>query len=224
MKWTKLVCIAVITGFGVASLSAQEVNRNAEHTAKNKLAVGVGAVNFLYFQVNSMDNKELSSSSFFAGITKNVTLPLHYIKYENQLGRHHSLGLNYASAGFVVGGVLRDSVFLNDLGVETQTTLDVTYRTRSYNVRYNYIFNPDGAVVTYLGLGFGIRGNSLSAKANDPSFGQLINLPGFNVISYPTLGFETTLGFQSNITENLGWYAEIGLAKSVFQGGVFIRL
>ncbi len=110
-----------------------------------------------------------------------------------------------------------------ELGIETQTTLDVTYRTRSYNVRYNYIFNPDGAVVTYLGLGVGIRGNSLSAKANDPSFGQLIKLPGFNVISYPTLGFETTLGFQSNITENLGWYAEIGLAKSVFQGGVFIR-
>jgi len=49
MKWTKLVCIAVIIGFGVASLSAQEVNRNAQPTAKNKLAVGVGAVNFLYF-------------------------------------------------------------------------------------------------------------------------------------------------------------------------------
>ncbi|MFN6046725.1 MAG: hypothetical protein ACK45C_01795, partial [Bacteroidota bacterium] len=88
MKWTKLVCIAVITGFGVASLSAQEVNRNAQPTAKNKLAVGVGAVNFLYFQVNSLDNKQLSSSSFFAGITTNETLPLHYIKYENQLGRH----------------------------------------------------------------------------------------------------------------------------------------
>ena len=215
MKWTKLVCIAVITGFGVASLSAQEVNRNAQTTAKNKLAVGVGAVNFLYFQVNSLENKQLSSSSFFAGITTNETLPLHYIKYENQLGRHHTLGLNYASAGFVVGGVLRDSVFLNELGIETQTTLDVTYRTRSYNVRYNYIFNPDGAVVTYLGLGVGIRGNSLSAKANDPSFGQLIKLPGFNVISYPTLGFETTLGFQSNITENLGWYAERAFSRAV---------
>ena len=119
MKWTKLVCIAVITGFGIASLSAQEVNRNAQPTAKNKLAVGVGAVNFLYFQVNSLDNKQLSSSSFFAGITTNETLPLHYIKYENQLGRHHTLGLNYASAGFVVGGVLRDSVFLNELGIET---------------------------------------------------------------------------------------------------------
>ena len=220
MKWTKLVCIAVITGFGVASLSAQEVNRNAQPTAKNKLAVGVGAVNFLYFQVNSLENKQLSSSSFFAGITTNETLPLHYIKYENQLGRHHTLGLNYASAGFVVGGVLRDSVFLNELGIETQTTLDVTYRTRSYNVRYNYIFNPDGAVVTYLGLGVGMRGNSLSAKANDPSFGHLIKLPGFNVISYPILGFESTLGFKGTIADQLGWYAEMGIAKSIFQGGI----
>jgi hypothetical protein len=220
MKWTKLVCFAVITGFGVVSLSAQEVNRNAQPKAKNKLAVGVGVVNFLYFQVNSLDDKQLSSSSFFAGITKNETLPLHYIKYENQLGRHHTLGLNYASAGFVVGGVLRDSVFLNELGIETQTTLDVTYRTRSYNVRYNYIFNPDGAVVTYLGLGVGMRGNSLSAKANDPSFGHLIKLPGFNVISYPILGFESTLGFKGTIADQLGWYAEMGIAKSIFQGGI----
>lgn len=224
MKWIKIVCLAIMTGLCATSISAQEVIRNEKSPSKNKLAAGIGALNFLYFKVNSLDNKELSSSEFFAGITRNETRPLHYFKYENQLGRHHTLGLNYASAGFVIGGELRDSVFLNELGIETNTTLEVTYRTQSYNVRYNYVFNPDGAVVTYLGIGVGIRGNSLSAKANDPSFGKLTKIPGFNVVSYPIIGFETTLGFQSNISENLGWYAEIGMAKSVFQGGVFIRI
>lgn len=204
---------------------AQETKTN-DVRAKNQIMLGAGAVNFIYMAVNSLDNKGFSmgsDTSFFAGITTNRTLPLYYIKYEYRLGKRHTLGANFANVGFTVGGLVRDSFFFNDMGLLTQTSVDFTYRSRSLNLRYNYIFNIDSDVQVYLGLGVGFRGNAISMKTNNRNLPDILQIPGFSLLNFPTMGFESTLGFRGQIVDDLGWYAELGMAKSVFQGGISYR-
>jgi hypothetical protein len=185
--------------------------------------VGAGALNFMYFVVNRLDNANVTTQSdsfVFSTITTNTTAPLYYLKYENKLGKRHALGLSFANSGFTVGGLVRDSFFLNDLGTLTQLNLQAKYKTTSLNVRYNYTFNPDAQVKIYWGLGMGIRTNKISVSTNDSRLLNKFNIPGINIASVPTFGFESTLGFKGTIADQLGWYAEMGIAKSVFQGGI----
>lgn len=190
--------------------------------AKNTIIVGAGAVNLMYMLVNRLDNANVttpSDSFVFSSITTNTTAPLFYLKYENKLGRKHALGLNFANSGFTVGGLVRDSFILQN-GNLTQLSLKLKYMTRSFNVRYNYTFNPDAQVQVYWGLGMGIRTNKVSISTNDTKLLNQFAIPGINVASVPTVGFESTLGFKGTIADQLGWYAEMGIAKSIFQGGI----
>jgi hypothetical protein len=66
----------------------------------------------------------------------------------------------------------------------------------------------------------GIRTNKISISTNDSRLFNKFTIPGINVASVPTFGFESTLGFKGTIADQLGWYAEMGIAKSVFQGGI----
>lgn len=207
----------------VMPAKAQEQVVEAPKLDKNTVVLGVGALNATYLLVNALDQVQLSDTSFFASITQNSTKPLYFIKYEYKLGRRHTLGANFANSGFTVGGLVRDSFFLNDLGVLTQTSLDFTYTSRSLNFRYNYIFNPNAGVKVYWGLGVGVRGNSIKVKTNNKELGQFLDLPGFNLASAPSLGFESTLGIRSDIVENIGWYSELGIAKGFFQCGLTYR-
>lgn len=101
--------------------------------------------------------------------------------------------------------------------------MDFTYRSRSFNLRYNYLFNTNESFQVYWGLGIGVRGNSVSLKTNNPELSKLIDIPNINVASVPVMGFESTLGFRGKIQEQLGWYAELGMAKALFQAGLSYR-
>jgi hypothetical protein len=205
------------------TLFAQEGNISADPARNNNLMIGAGAINGLYIVVKSADKLQDTQTGYFASITSNEVKPLYYIKYEYKLGKHHILGMNFANSGIVVGGLVKDSFFFTDLGVLTQTQLDLTYRSRSFNVRYNYLFGTNESFQVYWGLGVGVRGNSFRVKTNNPNLNKLNNIPGLNIASIPTMGFESTLGFRGLIQEQLGWYAELGIAKSVFQAGISYR-
>jgi anti-sigma factor ChrR (cupin superfamily) len=69
-------------------------------------------------------------------------------------------------------------------------------------------------------MGMGIRTNKVFISTNDSKLLNKFAIPGINVASVPTVGFESTLGFKGIIADHLGWYAELGIAKSVFQGGI----
>lgn len=214
------------------ALSAQDNNQGAAMAQdnnqlngetvvpRNNIMVGAGGVNFVYMAVRNADKLKDSINGVFAGITTNTVQPLYYLKYECKLGKRHTLGLNFANSGFTLGGLLRDSFFINDMGLLTQTSVKVTYRSRSWNLRYNYLFNTNESFQVYWGLGIGLRGNSLSIKANDPNLGKNLAIPNIPLASLPILGFESTLGFRGLIDNKLGWYAEMGFAKSVFQAGL----
>lgn len=207
----------------VMPAKAQEQTAPTAASGKNTVVLGVGALNATYLLVNALDKVEMSDTGFFASITENSTKPLYFIKYEYKLGRRHTLGANFANSGFTVGGLVRDSFFLNDQGVLTQTNLNFTYTSRSLNFRYNYTFNPDASVKVYWGLGMGIRGNSIKMTTNNTLFKQRLEIPGFNLASAPIMGFESTFGIRCDIVENLGWYSELGIAKGFFQCGLTYR-
>jgi len=220
-----MTCLLLVAIGHIAPSKAQTspIAPSAGKEAKNTIIVGAGAVNLMYILVNRLDNANVTTQSdsfVFSAITTNTTAPLFYLKYENKLGRRHTLGLNFANSGFTVGGLVRDSFFLNDLGNLTQLNLQLKYVTRSLNVRYNYTFNPDAQVQIYWGLGMGIRTNKISISTNDSKLLNQFAIPGINVASVPTVGFESTLGFKGTIADQLGWYAEMGIAKSIFQGGI----
>ena len=219
-----MTCLLLIAICNITPSKAQAnpIEPSAGKEAKNTLVVGAGAVNFMYLLVNRLDNVSITTSdSFvFSAITTNTTAPLYYLKYENKLGKRHSLGLNFANSGFTVGGLVRDSFFLNDQGALTQLNVKFKYKTTSLNVRYNYTFNPDAQVKIYWGLGMGLRTNKLSISTEDSKLLNQFSIPGINIASVPTVGFESTLGFKGTIADQLGWYAEMGVAKSVFQGGI----
>ena len=220
-----MTCLLLIAICNITPSKAQAnpIEPSEGKEAKNTLIVGAGALNFMYFVVNRLDNANVTTQSdsfVFSTITTNTTAPLYYLKYENKLGKRHALGLSFANSGFTVGGLVRDSFFLNDLGTLTQLNLQAKYKTTSLNVRYNYTFNPDAQVKIYWGLGMGIRTNKISISTNDSRLLNKFTIPGINVASVPTFGFESTLGFKGTIADQLGWYAEMGVAKSVFQGGI----
>jgi hypothetical protein len=220
-----MTCLLLIAICNITPSKAQAnpIEPSAGKEAKNTFIVGAGALNFMYFVVNRLDNANVTTQSdsfVFSTITTNTTAPLYYLKYENKLGKRHALGLSFANSGFTVGGLVRDSFFLNDLGTLTQLNLQAKYKTTSLNVRYNYTFNPDAQVKIYWGLGMGIRTNKISISTNDSRLLNKFTIPGINVASVPTFGFESTLGFKGTIADQLGWYAEMGIAKSVFQGGI----
>ncbi len=206
-----------------ASLMSQAATEPVQVAAKNNIMVGAGAINGMYIVVRNADKLQSSDSSFFAGITTNSVKPLYFIKYEYKLAERHTLGVNFANSGFVIGGLVKDSFFVNDLGILTQTQVDVIYRSRSFNLRYNYLFNTNESFQVYWGLGIGVRGNSISLKTNNPELSKLIDIPGLNVASVPVMGFESTLGFRGKIQEHLGWYAEMGMARALFQAGLSYR-
>ena len=220
-----ITCLLLLAICQIAPSKAQAnpIAPSARNEAKNTFIVGAGAFNLIYLVVNRLDNVDVTTqndSFVFSTITTNTTAPLYYLKYENKLGRKHTLGLNFANSGFTVGGLVRDSFFINDMGALTQLNLQLKYKTASLNVRYNYTFNPDAKVQIYWGMGMGIRTNKVFISTNDSKLLNKFAIPGINVASVPTVGFESTLGFKGIIADHLGWYAELGIAKSVFQGGI----
>ena len=220
-----MTCLLLVSLFLVAPTQAQSdsMNSAASSEPKNNIMVGVGGMNLLYMVVNRLDNIDASNQndSFpFSEITTNETSPLLYFKYENKLGRRHTLGVNVASSGFTVGGLIRDSFFFNDLGVQTQLSLKLKYRSNSINFRYNFLFNPDDLMQVYWGLGIGFRSNVVSIQSNNRLFTKQLLIPGLDLLSVPTIGFESTLGFRGSMADHWGWYAEMGMAKSIFQGGI----
>ena len=219
----KLSIALLLVCLGIGPILAQDASTPESSQRKNAIFVGVGTGNVTYSLVKQADKFQDPNGGYFLSLSTHEVKPLYFIKYENQLGRRHTLGLNFANSGFVIGGVVRDSVFLNDLNVLTETELEVTYRSQSFNLRYNYLFNDDKYFQVYWGIGVGIRGNSISIKTNNPNFSKQLQIPGLNLGAVPTLGFESTLGFRGMITDQLGWYTEIGIAKAALQIGMAYR-
>ena len=82
------------------------------------------------------------------------------------------------------------------------------------NVRANYHFGDHLKFDPYIGLGGGIRINKVKVSSDE------INYKKLNIPTVFPLGVELTLGTRFMLTENIGVYTEVGIARTILQFGL----
>ena len=181
-----------------------------------RMSAGLGTINTMYWLLDfgqqygefSMDKKN------------NV-----FVKAEKMLTLRSGIAINYAQAGVdVLANLKTDSFFNSELQKFVPTEVTIKYRTQSINVRYNLHFAPSEKFDPYLGISMGVRFNSIDGSVNNPIKGFSdfnLNIP---FIGFTTPGGDLTLGFAGNLFNGIGYYAELGIAKALLQGGISITL
>ncbi len=134
-----------------------------------------------------------------------------YFKYEYRVSYLLGVGFNFA--------YMNGSITEKDPNVQTSTgeTLETKTTVSSYSflMRFNVHALPyKDDVDIYAGIALGTRGKKCSYTDNEP-------LRDYNTCSDATfpLGMDLTLGVRFFINDNLGFYSEVGVAKSVMQFG-----
>lgn len=96
----------------------------------------------------------------------------------------------------------------------------IDHITMSYLVRFNYHFSvKHPRFDPYFGLATGYRTAKYNISYSDPTYTGRTSFKGIIPI-----GFELTTGCRFMFTKSVGAYVELGLAKSVLQGGLTIRI
>lgn len=153
--------------------------------------------------------------------------PIFFIKAERAINKRSGIGFTFANGGFDITASL-DSLTSENIKVQGK----LAYRTSSYLFRYNFHFFPEKAFDLYLGAAVGLRTNRFKLTDNDPenSYWKVPLKIGWvkkyipTSYSFATWGGDFTVGMRYHILPPIAVYMELGLAKSVIQGGVTFRL
>lgn len=140
------------------------------------------------------------------------------VHFRGEYGLSDNIGLGI-SVNFVSYGVSYTYQGYNSVTKLNQDYTDkIEVTSLSVMPRFNFHFAVSNQLDPYWGIGAGYKINSYKFSSTDPT-APPETMPG----SIP-VGFETTVGMRFYFTENIGVYAEIGLAKSLIQGGLSIKL
>lgn len=131
------------------------------------------------------------------------TGPIHFrAEYAVSDGVGFGVSVNYVSAG----------VSYTELPYEYKFTRS----SLSILARLNFHFGTSENLDPYFGIGAGYKQATFKFSSNDPNYtGE--SFPGFS-----PFGFETTIGVRYYFTPGFGIYTELGIAKSVIQGGLSV--
>jgi opacity protein-like surface antigen len=197
MTLRSIALILLALGAGSAHQACAQAFTEGSHS----FSVGHGFGTFLGGLSSNFDQ--------FGDVKYTGTGPL-YVKYEHAVNDHIGLGVNvaYAANKWAYN-------YENDGARYTETTERTTY---SILARFNYHFGNSDKFDPYLGLGMGYRDANWDIRSDSP-YGN----SGVTFKSLIPFGFELTVGARYFFLENLGVYAEMGGAKSVFQGGLAAR-
>ena len=198
---TILFTCAALFATGLSHVRAQ-----AFPQGKSMVSVGHGAVTFMGAIKRSFDPyTDLSYTSLG---------PL-YLKYEYAISDNIGFGLNFAYAE-------NDFTYrynsLDPDGIERTYSESTSRSTYSVLARFNFHMGDSPKFDPYVGFGVGYRDANWEISSNNP-FGT----SGVSFKSLMPFGFEITAGARYFFVDNLGIYAEVGGAKSVFQGGITAR-
>jgi len=136
--------------------------------------------------------------------------PLH-IKFEYFLSDEFGIGIssNIASSQSTWVFVFDSNSYKESLN----------YNSTSFNVRFNYHFYSEGRLDIFAGGGLGYRFSNSKFTSEDPKRKLSFSLP-----NYFPVGFEATCGIRYFFNDNIGIYAEVGIAKSIIQAGIAINI
>lgn len=187
------------------------------------LSGGMGAINLNYLIANKIRN---SIENKWSEIAIDGS-PIWFAKAEYAIAPHHGAGVSFAYGGFRVNAGLKDSITSLNIPVSGE----LSYRTWSLLARYNFHVFPEQRFDLYGGVGLGLRSNTFKVKDNDPDkdwwdFPVDISFLSKVIpqsLTIPTFGLDMTLGFRYYIAPPVAVYAELGLAKSMAQGGITFK-
>lgn len=135
-----------------------------------------------------------------------------FLKYEYAVSDKIGIGVNLAYASATVS-YSDDFWFVSGTTTPYQET--IKWSTISVLARMNLHFGDSERFDPYWGFGMGYRTASWKYEDNDPNWDNSISTK-----SLMPFGFETTVGARFYLTDNIGLYAETGLAKAIFQAGL----
>ena len=232
----KIIPAIVMLSFSITLLKAQDI-QNKDSIVPNKdttliakdtvgapltvdtvLAKGNNRISFGYgfFPLDGDVIKWLYNT---AGSTGTIFGPL-YFKFDHVFDPNWSIGVNVAIGYYNITYPFDYNFYylynLKDSGY-TENRKDVTF---SILARLNYHFGIIGKFDPYFGFGLGYRSSS-------SSYSTTFSSAGFVPQSYDSnfpVGFETTVGTRYALKNNFSLYAELGLAKSLFQIGATYKL
>lgn len=199
-KITYLIGALFIGMMSVNQAKAQQAFQEGD----NFITAGYGVGNFTLNLLNLADGVDMESKAFGP----------FYLKYENALGDKFGFGVNLAYVGADITTI--------DRSQQTSEGKDLIQKVSwdSYSVlaRMNWHWGMEEKIDPYIGVGFGYRDGFWKATDNDPN--QDFD-PGFKSVF--NFGFESTIGLRVLPHPNIGFYAEVGLAKSWLQFGLTSR-
>lgn len=147
-----------------------------------------------------------------------------YFKGEYAVSNRFGVGLHVATSGMDLSYRIPDSFFSANVNKYIPAEVAVKYNTWSVNVRANYHFIKGKQIDVYTGISIGFRNNTLRIEDNDPNKKWELPLKLFNIripsVSFPSVGGDLTTGIRYTPIKNIGIFAEIGIAKTIVQGGV----
>ncbi len=194
-----LVTIGLVSAFSLSSKS------QVMHQDANFVSVGYGVGNII--QSSFQLSEETDADFKYSGVG-----PL-FFKYEYAFAPKIGVGLNVAYAQATADYLYRDQ-YTTDGSKLLEETLD--WKTWSALLRINWHLGENEKVDPYIGIGLGYRTASWEGRNNDPQqeFNSVEIRNPFN------FGMDATFGTRFMFTENIGAYAEVGLAKAVLQFGL----
>lgn len=193
----KIIVAALIA---MSALGIQNVKAQAFEQGKSYVSVGYGFGNLTRALVKAVaDNSQ--------GTLKMTAFGPAYVKYEYGVSDKIGLGVNVAYIGVKATETYDD-------GLGTMYTDKVSFNSLSVLGRVNFHFATGDHVDPYFGIGAGYKTGGWAFSSTNPGYDIPTNLKGGG------LGFETTLGIRFLFTDNIGAFAEIGIAKSVLQVGL----
>lgn len=144
---------------------------------------------------------------------KTTGTPVYHVKIEYAIAKNFGIGLstNYAYAKLI--GTEKDFFDPNIIITNTHELTSV-----KFNLRANYHFLSSKKFDTYIGgaLGFGyIKYKYWSSK--DDFFDTQMDIP-------LAVGFEASVGLRYYPVKWIGLYTELGISKSIIQGGICIKI
>ena len=96
-------------------------------------------------------------------------------------------------------------------------TTGIKYDAYSILARVNFHFGNSEMFDPYAGFGMGYRNSKYTYSGNDPE------VEPYDVNGLINFGLDFTIGTRIYLTENIGIYGEVGIAKSPFQIGLIAK-
>lgn len=138
-----------------------------------------------------------------------------YVKFEYGINDDWGIGLSYFNSVYGIKQTYLDNTydsFGNIIGTATYTD-DISLVAQAFNFRLNRHIAVSDKFDMYWGFGGGPKFSKFSYKSNNPNYvsADIKGLP---------IAFELTYGARYYITDNIGLYGEIGIARTYLQVGL----